>query len=149
MIDLRRRAFLALLLGVLSISFLLAPYSIQSANALPSSIYKTRIEIVGRNVVFPNEAVDILPSSNFTQILVQIYDSASNKVYEAYKTANVSFSYIPPIVYGMFTVKASIEDSSSETWFWLQDKSNLSLAPNEILWVWNGINYKLSIRRVS
>jgi hypothetical protein len=106
--------------------------------------YTLNVEVVGRNVLFVNEQVSLKTSSNASQVLVQIFDRLNTTQYSKYVAGNSTFAWLPPVVYGLFTVKASVGEQVCATWFWLQDTRGFSVAPSTSIWGWQGLTCNLA-----
>jgi hypothetical protein len=113
-------------------------------SAQKTDFYELSVEVVGRNVLFVNEQVSLKTVSNASQVLVQIFDRLNVTQYSKYVDGNSTFAWLPPAVYGLFTVKASIGEQVCTTWFWLQDTRGLSAAPSTSVWGWQGLTCNLA-----
>ena len=107
------------------------------------------ISVVGRNVIFSGESIYIMNTILDPDALVEVHASDGTLVYSQRVGANSTFSFQPPSIYGLFTVDCSTSYNTGETWFWLQDISNL--VPLLVLpysWSWQSIDYTLDANYV-
>jgi hypothetical protein len=132
------KILLVSLISFLVSSLFYFPVKTQTVNG------EVSVEIVGRNVIFYGESVNIKSICNLSEVLVEIYNPNDVLVYRKYQTANTTFAYAPSQVYGKYTVKAYAGDAVAETWFWLQDTTNLNVfSANEKSWSLKDINFKV------
>lgn len=102
------------------------------------------VEVVGRNVVFIGESVEIRNTCNVSVVNFEIYSPDNMLVYSGVQSANSSFTFTPSMGYGLYTVKAYAGDTVAETWFWMQDTRNMAVAPSSFVTVWKGLTCSFS-----
>jgi len=106
------------------------------------------VSVVGRNVIFFGESISIKNIIVDHNALIDIYASDGSQVDSQIVTANSTISFQPPEVYGLFTVRCRTSYNTGETWFWLQDISNLKSLALPHMWTWQNIEFTLDANYV-
>lgn len=137
-----KKLFSLFLIVLVACSF--APLLQGDVTGVNGDSYFLAVEVSGRNVLFAGESVSLVVQSNASQVAVEIFDSGNVSRYLEFVRANSSVEWVPPLVYGLFTVRASVGGQVCSTWFWLQDTRSFSLAPSVSNWGFAGLDCSLT-----
>jgi hypothetical protein len=126
---------------LLSSMFFFVPLHV-SAGA--TDTYSLNLQLTGRNVVFLGESVTIQTQSNSSTVFLSISNPSGASVYSNIVLGNSSTSFKLTENYGKYTVKATVSDSITETWFWFQDSTGLSSSASKIDYSFQKVNYVIN-----
>jgi len=117
-------------------------YPVSSQDPLQANV---SVVVLGRNVIFMGESVQVRVDANVTPVNVQIFMSDGTLAYDGWVEANSTFNFSPKSdVYGLYTVKAVYGEAAAETWFWVADLRGMAIAPSTSIWVWKGVTCNLT-----
>ena len=112
-----------------------------------ASLYSHRpfvyANIIGKNVVFFGESVQIGVYANSLTVMLTIIAPDTSIVYSNTLTSNTTINFTPNAIYGTYQVDTSANGATSETWFYLQDTSGLTSLTLPYTWLWKGVQYTL------